>query len=117
MKLLVNTKNAPIGQLLVNRLEDIRWMKECDINPLSAAKSTRRKNTITKEDDLDHLILNAHSIELYPGNDALVGEDVWIWSKHLKWYDAKVTKIHLDDTANEDIKIVSKKVVVTTPSS
>ena len=49
---------------------------------------------------------------LYPGNDAKIGEQVWIWSEHMVWwYDARVTKLHEEETG------ILKKVIITSNDS
>ena len=89
-------------------MEKIRNEKEWDVGILHAKSKTRWNKFLNRGDPTDFLIKNLHGIGLYPGNDAKIGEQVWVWSEHMVWwYDAKVSKI-----LEEDNKIL-KKIITT----
>ena len=96
-------------------IEVARRIKEWDINPRCSGSRTKWKGVLENGDKMDYLLRNMHSIGLWPGNDAGVGDDVWIWSNfNVKWFDAKVTKVLEED--QEHNKTTKKKVVITSPN-
>ena len=93
-KLIRNKKQSKIGQLLCNRLEEIREDKEWDVGAIHASSKIRWNKILNKGDATDFLIRNLNGINVYPGNNAVVGENVWVWSEHMVWwYDAKILKV------------------------
>jgi hypothetical protein len=107
-RLIRNKKNSKIGTLICNRLEKIRENKEWEVSALHASSKIRWKTILNNGDEIDNLIRNLNGLNLYPGNDAEIGEQVWIWSEHMVWwYDAKVLKI------NEGEHGVEKKIIIT----
>ena len=101
-----------MGKLICDRLESIRLNKGWEVGALHASPKIRWKAILNNDDVVDVLIKNLNGLGLYPGNDAKLGEQVWIWSEHMVWwYDARVTKLHEEETG------ILKKVIITSNDS